>query len=319
MLNSSHEYTQVLMGTTVSLTLYEPNETVAHRVFHTIKLLEDKLTVNRRHSEVMSINAAAGKHPVIVSRAVFSLIEQAYKVSLMPNSCFNFAIGPLVKLWKIGFQGQQVPSPQQIYDQLLLTDPNEIELNPKTCAVFLKKKGMEIDLGAIAKGYIADVVKVVLQQNNIHQAIINLGGNVLTLGKSPLDKNGNWQIGLKEPFSLNNELAGIIQVNNKSVVTSGIYERYFTLNNHRYHHIFNPSTGYPLDNELESVTVISDTSLEGDIFSTILYGLGVKKASKYLIDHPNLSAIFVLKNKTIELVNTDNFAFQLISQHYVLH
>ncbi|OCG21287.1 thiamine biosynthesis protein ApbE [Gilliamella sp. App2-1] len=316
MVSSSYEYTQTLMGTTVSLTLLEPNETAAHTVFQTIKMLEDKLTVNRSLSEVMSINLAAGKHAVTVSQPVFSLIEQAQKVSLHFNSCFNLAIGPLVKIWKIGFKGYKVPSAKLIKQQLLLIDPKNIELNANKHSVFLKKQGMEIDLGAIAKGYIADVIKVVLHEQQVYQGIINLGGNVLTLGSSLTDKNGYWHVGLRKPFSTHNKLSGIIKVKNKSIVTSGIYERFFMQNDHLYHHIFNPQTGYPLDNELESVTIISDSSLEGDIYSTVFYGWGLDKSSKYLQKHQDLSAIFLLKNKTIALINPDNFIFQKIDTQY---
>ncbi|MWP61815.1 FAD:protein FMN transferase [Gilliamella sp. Pas-s25] len=318
MVRTSYEYTQTLMGTTVSLTLLEPNKAAAHAVFETIKMLEDKLTVNRSLSEVMAINLAAGQYPVTVSHSVFSLIEQAQKVSLHFNSCFNFAIGPLVKLWKIGFQDYQVPSNKLIKQQLLLTDPKNIVLNAKTHSVFLKKSGMEIDLGAIAKGYIADVVKLILQQYQVYQGIINLGGNVLTLGKSSLNEDGYWHVGLRKPFSTKNKLSGIIKVINKSVVTSGIYERFFIQNSHLYHHIFNPKTGYPLDNELESVTIISDSSLEGDIYSTVFYGWGLDKSREYLQKHQNLSAIFLLKNKTIILINTDNFIFQQLDTQYTI-
>lgn len=315
--HSRYEYTQDMMGTTVSLMLFEPNETVVQHVFNTINQLENKLTVNRPVSEVMSINNAAGKHPVRVSHAVYSLIEQAWKVSLMPDSCFNVAIGPLVKLWKIGFSGHQVPNPEQIVEKRSLIDPNDIKLDPKSCSVFLKKAGMEIDLGAIAKGYIADVIKLVLQQHNVYQAIVNLGGNVLTTGDSPIDAEGYWHIGLKKPFSsIENELVGLIKVKNKSVVTSGTYERYFIENQHVYHHILDSKTGYPLDNELESITIISDTSLEGDIYSTILYGFGTEKTKQLLKNQQNLSAIFLLKDKAIKIVNPDNFAFQLLDQEY---
>lgn len=317
--STTFEYTQTLMGMTVTLTLLEQNETVAKLVFATIKLLEDKLTVNRPVSEVMSINLAAGKHPVVVSLPVFSLIKQAWQLSLNPNSCFNLAIGPVVKLWKIGFKGDSIPADDYIKQQLLLTDPLDIELNDKTHSVFLKKAGMEIDLGAIAKGYIADVIKSLLLEHNIHYGIINLGGNVLTLGSSPIEKSGYWCIGLRKPFSLSDELAGIIKVKNKSVVTSGIYERYFVQNNRLYHHIFNPLTGYPLDNEVESVTVISDTSLEGDIYSTILYGLGVNNSCEYLKKHQDISAIFLLKDKTMTLINPNNFKFDLIDKHYEMN
>ncbi|XKM13183.1 FAD:protein FMN transferase [Orbaceae bacterium ac157xtp] len=316
MASVEYEYSQNRMGTTVSLKLFEPNETAAQTVFNAIKLLEDKLTVNRPKSELMSVNQAAGKYPVKVSPAVFALIKQAQEVSLYANSCFNLAIGPLVKLWKIGFQGNQIPTKEQIEQRLQLTNPHDIKLDANSHAVFLQKAGMEIDLGAIAKGYIADVVKTILNQHKIYQAIINLGGNVFTLGESPINDDGYWQVGLKKPFSMDNELVGIIKVKDKSVVTSGIYERFFVKNERIYHHIFNPKTGYPLDNELESVTIISNTSLEGDIYSTILYGLGVEKGKEYLKNHQNLSAVYLTKSKTIKLINPNNFSFSLLDDQY---
>ncbi|MCX8729121.1 FAD:protein FMN transferase [Gilliamella sp. B2969] len=321
MVNSSYEsyeYVQNLLGTTVSLILCEPNENVAHKIFELIKVLESKLTVNRPVSEVMSVNLAAGQQPVKVSHSIFSLIAQAKDVSLMPGSCFNIAIGPLVKLWKIGFNGRFPPSQQQIDEKRLLIDPQDIELNVEDQTVFLKKKGMEIDMGAIAKGYIADIVKAILLQNGINQAIINLGGNVVALNQSPANAEGFWHIGLRKPFSNNDELVGFLKVINKSVVTSGIYERYFVHKDTLYHHILDSSTGYPLNNELESITIISDTSLEGDLFSTLLYGLGYERANEYLQKHRNLSAIFLLKNKTIKLANPHNFAFELTNHQYVM-
>lgn len=316
--DTSFTYSQQLMGTTVSLQLLTENLQAVAAVFNTIKALETRLTVNREHSEVMSVNHAAGKHPVTVSALVFDLITQAKQASLLPNSNFNFAIGPLVKLWKIGFSGHTVPAADAIAEKLSLTDPSLIELNKQDKSVFLPKAGMEIDLGAIAKGYIADIIKLVLAQYDIHQAIINCGGNVLTIGSSPFTVDKSWHIGLKKPFADASSLLGVIQVQDKSVVTSGIYERYFIQNNQLYHHIINPATGYPLDNELESITVISDNSLTGDIYSTILYGLGSQKGLEELNRRHHIGAIFVTKNKNIILKSNQHFQFTLLDNSYQL-
>lgn len=317
--NACFTYSQQLMGTTVSLQLLTENLQAVAAVFNTIEALEALLTVNREHSEVMNINHAAGKHPVTVSDLVFDLIMQAKQASLLPNSIFNLAIGPLVKLWKIGFSGHTVPDSQSISEKLALTDPRLIVLNKQNNSVYLPKTGMEIDLGAIAKGYIADIIKLVLVQYDIHHAIINCGGNVLTKGSSPLSPNKYWKVGLKKPFASATSLLGIIQVQDKSVVTSGIYERYFIQNNHLYHHIINPATGFPLDNELESITIISENSLTGDIFSTILYGLGIKKGKEELNKRTSIGAIFVTKDKQIILQNDQHFQFQLLDKNYQLH
>ena len=318
MSGTSYTYSQQLMGTTVSLKLFVENLTAVSAVFNAIEQLEARLTVNRYHSEVMSINHAAGKQPVAVSKLVFDLISQAKAASLLPESKFNLAIGPLVKLWKIGFNGRSIPEKDEIARRLTLTNPNHIDLNRTNQTVYLAKAGMEIDLGAIAKGYIADIIKLLLAQYNIFQAIINCGGNVLTIGYSPITADKQWHIGLKRPFAEANNLLGIIHVEDKSVVTSGIYERYFIFNDQLYHHILDPHTGYPLNNELHSVTIISDNSLTGDIYSTIFYGLGIRQGLNELKKKQNIGVIFVTRDKKIIIQSNQHFTFELTADDYQL-
>ncbi|WP_186824877.1 FAD:protein FMN transferase, partial [Klebsiella pneumoniae] len=129
---------------------------------------------------VMDINQAAGRHPVTVSRPVYALIKCAKAASMVRDSAFNLAIGPLVKLWRIGFQGRSVPAAPDIAARLALTRPQDVILDDAASSVYLARTGMEIDLGAIAKGYIADRVRDYLQQQGINAALINLGGNVHT-------------------------------------------------------------------------------------------------------------------------------------------
>ena len=318
MSGTSYTYSQQLMGTTVSLKLFVENLTAVSAVFNAIEQLEARLTVNRYHSEMMSINHAAGKQPVAVSKLVFDLISQAKAASLLPDSKFNLAIGPLVKLWKIGFNGRSIPEKDEIARRLTLINPNHIDLNRTNQTVYLAKAGMEIDLGAIAKGYIADIIKLLLAQYNIFQAIINCGGNVLTIGYSPITADKQWHIGLKRPFAEANNLLGIIHVEDKSVVTSGIYERYFISNDQLYHHILDPHTGYPLNNELHSVTIISDNSLTGDIYSTIFYGLGIRQGLSELKKKQNIGVIFVTRDKKIIIQSNQHFTFELTADDYQL-
>jgi thiamine biosynthesis lipoprotein len=301
-------YSAVLMGSPILLKLFDDNPTLARHVFQLIKQQENLFTVNRDASEVMSINQAAGRHPVIVSEPVFALISVAHAVSLLPNSAFNFTIGPIVKRWKIGFQGRSVPPALEIASLLKLTDPHQVLLNPADRSVFLQQPGMEIDLGAIAKGYIADRVQAFLRQQGVQQALINLGGNVQTLGCPPASEG--WGIGLKKPFGRDDELLGVLQVQGKSVVTSGIYERFFERDGRCWHHIFDVKTGYPLDNELLSVTVISDRSIDGDIYTTLLYGMGVEQGLAYLADQPDIDAVFVTRDQQIICSSPHQFHFQ---------
>ncbi len=187
--NRVYSYSAVLMGSPILLELCSHDEAMASRVFQLIKRYEDLLTVNRAESQVMDINHAAGRHPVTVSRPVFQLIQCAKAASMVRDSAFNLAIGPLVKLWRIGFHGHSVPDAADIRARLALTRPQEVILDEATCSVFLQQPGMELDLGAIAKGYIADRVRDFLRQQQVEKALINLGGNVHTLGE--------WAIGLK--------------------------------------------------------------------------------------------------------------------------
>nr|WP_113868358.1 FAD:protein FMN transferase [Brenneria salicis]NMN91854.1 thiamine biosynthesis lipoprotein [Brenneria salicis ATCC 15712 = DSM 30166]RBP59901.1 thiamine biosynthesis lipoprotein [Brenneria salicis ATCC 15712 = DSM 30166]RLM29856.1 thiamine biosynthesis protein ApbE [Brenneria salicis ATCC 15712 = DSM 30166] len=311
-----YSYTAHLMGSPVVLKMFVHDETLVKQVFHHIRQLEDRLTVNRAQSEVMSVNHAAGQHDVTVSLLVFSLIKQAKAASQISDSCFNLAIGPVVKLWKIGFNGCAVPDAEEIARALALTNPEHVMLNEADSAVFLAQAGMEIDLGAIAKGYIADRIRNLLYQHGVYHAVINLGGNVLAIGRSLTQ--GPWSVGLQRPFAERDDLLGVIRMMNKSVVTSGVYERFFTIDDQVYHHILNPATGYPLDNELLSVTIISDNSIDCDIYSTLLYGMGVDDGIAYLRARPDIEAIFVTKNKQIILSSQRHFEFERLNAGYSL-
>lgn len=191
-----YAYSAVLMGSPILLKLFDDNQTLAGQVFRLIKQQENLFTVNRTASEVMAINHAAGQHPVVVSQPVFDLIACAHAVSLLPDSLFNLAIGPLVKCWKIGFQGHRVPSETELQARMALTNPHDVILDNASRSVMLARPGMEIDLGATAKGYIADVVQAFLRQQQVSSALINLGGNVQTVGAPP--EETGWAIGLKK-------------------------------------------------------------------------------------------------------------------------
>lgn len=312
--NRVWSYSAVLMGSPVLLKLFSHDEALASRVFSLVKKYEDLFTVNRAQSQVMDINHAAGQQPVVVSRTVFELIKCAKAASMVRDSAFNLAIGPLVKLWRIGFKGDSIPGAQDIAARLRITRPQDVVLDDAAHSVFLTQPGMEIDLGAIAKGFIADRVRDYLHQQGVNDGLINLGGNVQTLG----NPQGPWTIGVKKPFAGADALVGSINVANKSVVTSGTYERYFEQDGKRWHHILDPRSGYPLDNELDSVTIISADSLDGDIWTTLIFGLGVEKGCAALRQHEDIEAIFVTKNRDIILSSQRQFRFTQSDDSYRL-
>ncbi len=207
------------MGTSISLTVFGTlDQTVLEKSADLVNHYEDVLTVNRDHSQLMSVNQAAGKFPVQVEASVYQLTKLAVEKS-RANFGFNAAIGPLVKLWHIGFSDAKVPSEQQISERLSLIDPWQIELNDADQSIFLKKAGMEIDLGAIAKGYIADRIQDLWHAYGIACGIINLGGNLLMVGKPPHHYDGLWRIGLRSPFSDNDEPIAVVTMPPCSAVT----------------------------------------------------------------------------------------------------
>jgi len=282
------------LGTVINLTVAEPaTKDDLDAGYQLIQNFEDKLTVNRTESEVMSINDNAGIKAVKVPEDTYGLIKTAVKVS-RKNLGFNVAIGPLVKLWKIGFKGANKPSDADIKQRLKLIDPDRIELNDELQTVFLLDQGMEIDLGGIAKGYIADQIKQLWLKRGVETGIIDLGGNVLLVGPS-LHTDQMWNVGVQNPIKPRDVSLGMVHISAKSIGTSGIYERKLILDGHEYHHMFDSKTGYPIKNNLASVTIISDKSIDGEIWSTIGFYQGIEKGRALIEAQPGIEAVFITK------------------------
>lgn len=206
---------------------------------------------------------------VKISDDTFEVIQKAIHFSNISDGVFDISIGPVVDLWAIGTDKARVPGKDEIKEKLELVNYKDISLNKKEKSVKLNKKGMEIDLGGIAKGYAADKIVEYLKSQNIEKAIINLGGNVFVLGEK--SKDTQFKVGIQDPNSEDGTSIANIGVTNQSVVTSGIYERYLEQDGVMYHHMLDPSTGYPFENNLSSVTIISDLSIVGDGLSTTTF------------------------------------------------
>ena len=176
----------------------------------------------------------------------YSVIEKAVQYSKLTDGALDATIEPIVKLWGIGTDKERVPSKNEIEEKLKLVNYKDIILDNKNSTVQLKRTGQAIDLGAIAKGYTADEIKKVLLDNKISSALINLGGNVFAVGNKT--DGTSWNIGIQNPLDTRGQYLGTISVTDKSVVTSGNYERFFIVDGKRYHHIFDPKTGYPSEN-----------------------------------------------------------------------
>ena len=308
-----------LMGATITISLLPPSndaqaehtaeqlqsskanclaEQLLDQVFKLLNVYNQRFSANDTNSELMQVNQAAGKHPVSVDPELFELIQIGKEQSLLPASHLNIAIGPLVQAWRIGFADARIPNNTEVAHALSLTDPQLIELDPLSCTVFLAKEGMKLDLGCLAKGYIADKIADYLKSQHVMSALINLGGNIKTIGSNVLADRA-WQIGIQDPRQPRGTNLAVLPISNQSVVTSGTYERKLQVNEHTYHHILDRSTGYPVATQLASITIISDNSLDGEIWTTRLYGEKPKQLLARVEQEKGIEALIVTTDNRV--------------------
>jgi len=282
-----------MMGTVISITLFEPNQPLVEASYDYLQRMDQVFSMNRSDSELMAINQQAGIRPVQVSATAFSLIQDALHYSKRHRDSFNVLIGPLVKLWRIGFGGDQVPSSAEIQRRLRLMDYSQVVLDAPTQTVYLKQVGMQLDLGAIAKGYFADQLIQQFQQAGVTSAIVNLGGNVKLLGPNPLTTDGRWEVGVQAPQAIRGIPVLQVQMPARTVVTSGIFERYFKVGTQMYHHILDPQTGFPVQNQVDQVTIITEQSELAEVLATVCYFKGPQAGAALIEQYPKTEAVFI--------------------------
>ena len=286
-----------LMGASIHLTIFhEDAQNLLLQSEQLLHLYKNRFSANDADSELMEINLQAGKKAVKVHPELFELIELGKKHSIAANSYLNIAIGPLVQTWRIGFSDAKLPSEEEIQRLLKITDPEEIVLNDSNREVYLSKEGMRIDLGALAKGYIADKLKEFLVEQGVQSGIIDLGGNILTIGENPTFQRP-WRIGIQNPVLDRGEHVAVIEVSDASVVTSGIYERQLVVDGKTYHHIFDRTTGYPMETELASITIVAEKSVDCEIWTTRLFGQNPYDIIEEIEQQSGLEAFVITKNQ----------------------
>lgn len=302
-----------MMGTTIDIVI-DSNHPQAQmdEVCHLLTIYKNRFSANDADSELMMINDNAGTTPVTVHPDLFELIQLGKTHSLLQPSNLNIAIGPLVQSWRIGFKDANVPEKDKIQSAIALANPEQIVLDSSQKSVFLTQDGMKIDLGALAKGYIADKIMDYLKTENVNSAMINLGGNVLVYGDNPKRENGIWHIGIQHPQKKRGQNLGILTIKNKSVVTSGIYERHLKVADKDYHHIFDRHTGYPIETDMASLTIVSDLSVDCEIWTTRLFGLPILQALETIQNTPNIEGIIITKDNRFAVTTGLKQDFKLL-------
>ncbi len=304
------EYSKVefLMDTVVEIKVYHKKKAEAEKAINSsmeeMRRVEQKMSCFLPGSEVSRINKDAfleeKKRSLLVegwipvSDELFSLLKESVLLSKLTKGCFDITIYPLWKIWKFEGENIEVPSKGKIERVLELVAYNNMIL--QNGKISFAKKGMGIDLGGIAKGYAVDAAIKVLKDKNINSAIVNAGGDMYVLGR----KQGKpWRIGIRHPRR-EGEILGTIEVEDKAIVTSGDYERFFFSGGKKYHHIINPKTGYPAD-ECQSVTIVAKEATFADGLATGIFVLGPKEGMALIENLEGVEGIIVNKEGDVSV------------------
>lgn len=268
--------TRFLLDTVVKLTADCSTETL-DGAFLLCENYEKMLSRTIKSSDVYKLNNSDGFTEV--DEHTKKIVERAVYYGNLSGGKFDITIYPVSSLWD--FNNQIVPSRDEISEALKNVDYQSIEIDGNK----INLNGKQIDLGGIAKGYIADRLSEYFKENEVQEGIIDLGGNLVVFG------DRDYNVGIKQPFS--DTFAATLRLRNKTVVTSGTYERYIKEENAIYHHILDVKTGYSCDSDLTSATIIGDSSFDADALSTVCILLGLKDAKQLIESIPDTEAVFI--------------------------
>lgn len=279
--------------TVIRVTLYDTRDTsVLDGCFSLADTYENMLSATIEGSDVWRINHSNGV-PVTVSEDTVSLIQTALRYAELTDGKIDPTILPVSELWNFGSDSTpHIPDEASLKEALAHVSYKTVTIDENT--VTLSDPQAAIDLGFIAKGYIADRMKDYLLKQGVHSACINLGGNVMTIGSKP--DGSPFKIGIQEAFAEEGVTAAVINICDISAVTSGIYERYFYENDVLYHHILDTATGYPVENDIASVTILSPSSVDADALSTTCYCLGVQESIRFISSMDDVEYMFLMKD-----------------------
>lgn len=290
--------TDYKLNTYVTVTIYDSTDTA---LLDECMALCDKYDMifsrTNPESELYKLNhgmlkqSADGYHTV--SDELYEVISVGKKYSELSDDAFCIAMEPLTSIWNFTDGMNMVPDNAHIDTVLPFLKSEDVHLRAPNEVAFVNK-GMGIDLGAIAKGYIADKMKEYLISKGVNSALIYLGGNVLCIGEK---ETGAFKIGIEKPFDVDGDPAAVVSISDASVVTSGTYERYFEKDGEFYHHILDKNTGYPIENGLTAVTIISSSSTDADALSTTCFSLGLEKGMELLESLDDADGFFITDDR----------------------
>lgn len=283
--------TDFLLNTFVDIKIYDSDDTtILDDAMAICKDYESRFSRTIETSEIYKLNhRSASEQTFELSDETAELLKTALHFCEISDGAFDITIEPASSLWDFTSGEAVIPDASELLTAVSKVGYQNLELNGNTLT-FLSPD-TTIDLGAIAKGYIADQIKEFLVESGVNSAIINLGGNVLCVGEKT--DGSPFKIGLQKPFAESSETFAITGIKDMSVVTSGVYERHFEIDGINYHHILDPKTGYPYNNGLISVTIFSESSADGDGLSTTCFSLGLEAGMELIESMDGIYGCFI--------------------------
>lgn len=282
------------MDTIIKISSYGKTSELSNQLVQKeIYNLESLISTTNTNSEVYKLNHSNQTEQSFSNHTVF-LLDYSIKIAQKTDGAFNPCLFPIITEWGFTTDDYKVPNQQKIDELLQYTDYSKIIINQEKKLITLSNN-MMIDFGGIAKGYACDIAINILKENGVQSALLDLGGNIQTLGAKP--DGSFWKIGIKNPWGGEPVLA--LSIQDKAVVTSAGYERYFNQNNKTYIHIFDSKTGYPVENNIASVTIISEQGIYADALSTALFALGTEKAIDFYKNNKDFDFIILTKNQEL--------------------
>ena len=282
--------TAFLLDTVVSVTAYDKNsEDIIDECLDLCAEYELMFSRTDPDSELYALNAAGS---AAVSDELLSVIKTALYYCELSGGRFDITMGGVSELYGFSTPSPTVPDPAELEERLSHTGWENIVIDGNT--VTLTDPEAVIDLGAIAKGYIADRLAELLVERGVTSAIIDLGGNILCVGSKP--DGSDFKVGIQYPYEDTNTVITSALLSDLSVVTSGVYQRYFQADGVTYHHILDPDTGYPVRNGLLSVTIISEKSVDCDALSTTVFALGLEEGMELVNSLDGVWAAFITED-----------------------
>jgi thiamine biosynthesis lipoprotein len=283
---------QFMMGTVVEITLIARDDQQAadaiRGAFQEVRRIEDLMSRRIKGSDVWRVNRAAGKGDVVVSRDLLFVIRVGLEASRLSGGAFDMTVGSLVSLWDRCWREDRTPSPDEVSRALGLMGSQYLEMDEDRQTLFLKRPGMELALGGIAKGYAVDRAFRFLQSRGFTDLIVNAGGDLRTGGTK---FGAPWVVGIQDPRNKTRVMA-TIAVKDGAIATSGDYERYFIKDGVRYHHILDPVTGFPA-RASRSVTILADELIWADALATAVFVLGGERGMPLIEELQGTEALIV--------------------------